>query len=150
MSFHPHNCDMKTCKLLLAAAFVVSVIGCSAKPPVAQLSGKVTFKGEPVPAGWISFTPDVDKTGEGRVRVMQIKNGVYDSSKENEPGLKPGHYLVKIAGFDGIRIPMFGQGKQIFNPVDDTFDVPEGATTKDFEIPESAGQNVKIQPTADT
>jgi hypothetical protein len=129
--------------LLLAA-------GCSAKPQPSQLSGKVTFRGEPVPAGYISFTPDVAKGGLGQIKVLQIKGGVYDSAKEGEPGINPGAYLIKIAGFDGKKIPMFGQGKQIFNPVDDEFTVPSGTSTKDFVVPDSAGQNLQIRPTADT
>jgi hypothetical protein len=131
-----------------AAVFALAAaVGCSSQPELAQLSGKVTFKGQPVPAGWISFTPE---PGKGSVKVCQIKDGVYDSSKEGEPGIHPGKNLVKIAGFDGKKIPFWGQGKQIFNPIDLEFDVPGGTSTKDFEVPESAGKNVKIQPTADS
>ncbi|HJZ91248.1 MAG TPA: hypothetical protein VKE40_10270 [Gemmataceae bacterium] len=120
--------------------------GCSSKPQMAQLSGTVTFKGQPVPAGWISFTPEA---GKGSVKVCQIKDGVYDSSKEPDPGIFPGRNLIRIGGFDGKKIPYWGQGKQIFNPVDDAIDVPTGASTRDFVIPESAGKDLKIQPTAD-
>jgi hypothetical protein len=134
-------------RLLGGAAVLALAAGCSSEPPMAQISGTVTFNGQPVPAGWISFTPDATK---GTVRVCQIKDGVYDSSKEGQPGVFPGKNLVKIAGFDGKKIPLWGQGKQIFNPVDETFDVPAGTSTKDWVIPESAGKNVKIQPTADT
>jgi hypothetical protein len=136
--------------LCLAAACLALAAGCSSKPPLSQLSGKVTFKDQPVPAGWISFTPDVAAGGLGQVKVLQIKDGVYDSAKENDPGLNPGVYQVRIAGFDGVRIPLYGQGKQIFNPIEDKHTVPEGTSTKDFVIPESAGENVQIQPTADT
>jgi hypothetical protein len=135
------------CRRILGAATVfVLAVGCSSKPQMAQLSGTVTFKGKPVPAGWISFTPG---PGVGSVRVCQIKDGVYDSAKEAEPGIYPGKNQVIIAGFDGNKIPLWGQGKQIFNPVEDTLDVPAGSTTKDFVIPDSAGQNVKVVPTAD-
>jgi hypothetical protein len=128
------------------AAVLALAAGCSSKPEMAQVSGTVTFQGKPVPAGWISFTPE---PGKGSVRVCQIKDGVYDSSKEGEPGIHPGKNQVKIAGFDGNKVPYWGQGKQIFNPVDDALDVPPGVSTKDFVIPESAGKNVKIVPTAD-
>jgi hypothetical protein len=137
-------------KLLILVSALAVFLGCSSKPQPSQLSGKVTFKGQPVPAGYISFTPDVTKGGLGPTQVMQIKEGVYDSSKEGEPGINPGVYLLEIAGFDGKRIPMYGQGKQIFTPVKDTHTVPQGTSTKDIVIPDSAGQNVKIQPTADT
>jgi hypothetical protein len=133
-------------KFLVVVVFVALASSCSSKPEPSHISGNVTFKGKPVPAGWISFTPDV---GQGQVRVYQIKDGVYDSSKETQPDLTPGTYQIKIAGFDGKKIPLWGQGKQIFNPVDDKHTVPSGTSTKDFVIPESAGHNVKIQPTAD-
>ncbi len=137
-------------KLLGAAAVFAAAVGCSSPPTPAQISGKVTFKGTPVPAGWISFTPDVAAGALGQVRVFQVNNGVYDSTHADPSGILPGTYFIKIAGFDGKKVPLWGQGKQIFNPVDDTHVVPAGTTTKDFVIPESAGKNVKIQPTADS
>ena len=75
--------------------------GCSRGPKPAQLSGKVIFKGQPVPAGYISFAPDVAKENRGQLRVLQIKDGVYDSATEVPPGINPGAYQVRIAGFDG-------------------------------------------------
>jgi hypothetical protein len=135
---------------LVAAAIVLVGAGCNSQPPLAQISGKVTFKGQPVPAGFISFTPDSAAGTLGHVRALQVKDGAYDSAKESEPGLPPGKYFIRISGFDGVRIPLYGQGKQIFNEIEDTFTVPEGESTKDWEIPDSAGENVLIQPTADT
>jgi len=137
--------------IVIPLILLLSFAGCSSKPKPSQLSGKVTFKGQPVPAGYVSFAPDVESGNLGQMRVFQIKDGVYDSAKDNPPGINPGKYMVRIAGFDGVKIPRYGQGKQIFNEVTDLYiEVPQGETTKDFVIPESAGQNVKIQPTADT
>jgi hypothetical protein len=137
-------------RLFLIAVLAFVIGGCSTRPKLSQLAGKVTFKGQPVPAGFISFTPDVASGNKGQVRVLHVKNGVYDSAKEEQPGLPPGNYFLRISGFDGVVIPRFGQGKQIFNEVSDIeFTVPEGATTKDFVIPDSAGQNVKIEFTSD-
>jgi len=139
--------------VLRISLLVVALLpaGCTRQPPMSQLSGNVTFKGQPVPAGYVSFTPDIDAGNKGQLRVFQIKDGVYDSALANPPGLPAGNYFIRIAGFDGKRIPFYGQGKQIFNEVTDLqHDVPEGTSTKDFVIPESAGQNVQIRPTADT
>lgn len=133
------------CGMVLVAV----ALGCDSQPKLSQISGNVTFKGKPVPAGYVSFSPNLDAGTEGHVRVFMVENGVYDSAKASEPGIPPGTYTIEIAGFDGVRIPMYFQGKQIFNPVKDKHVVPEGITTKDFEVPESAGQNVKITPTAD-
>jgi hypothetical protein len=138
-------------KLTPYVVLLALMMGCSSKPKPAQLSGKVTFKGQPVPAGFISFTPDPVRGNTGQIRVLQIQDGAYDSQKATPPGLNPGAYFLRISGFDGKRIPYFGQGKQIFNEVTGIdFTVPEGATTKDFTIPDSAGENVKIERTADT
>jgi len=137
-------------KLLSFAVTLSALVGCSSQPKLAQLSGKLTFKGQPVPAGWIAFTPDVAAGNLGQIKVLQVKDGIFDSSKESEPGLKPGKYNLRIAGFDGIKIPLFGQGKQIFNAYTEDFEVPEGTTTKEFIVPPSAGENVRIEKTADT
>jgi hypothetical protein len=135
----------------IALSSVLLIAGCYSKPKSSQLSGKVIFKGQPVPAGYISFLPDVNSGNKGQLRVLQIKDGAFDSAKETPPGLNPGGYIVQIAGFDGKRIPFFGQGKQIFNAVKDIqFTVPEGESAKEFTIPDSAGDNVKIERTADT
>jgi hypothetical protein len=129
---------------------VLITLGCTAKPKPAQLSGKVIFKGQPVPAGYITFAPDVGNGNRGSTKLLKIKDGVYDSSKEPlDQALTPGAYQLRIAGFDGQIQPRFNQGKQIFNPVEETFVVPDSVSTKDFTIPDSAGQNVLITPTDD-
>jgi hypothetical protein len=133
-----------------AILVVTLAIGCKPGPKVSKISGNVTFKGKPVPAGYITFTPDVATGTLGQVVGFQIRDGKYDSQSNVPPGLAPGTYKIRIGGFDGVKIPLWGQGKQIFNPVEDNCVVPEGSSTKDFEIPASAGQNVKIEPTADT
>jgi hypothetical protein len=138
-------------RIFVLASCVLLAFSCASKPKLAQLSGKVTFKGQPVPAGFVSLTPDVANGNNGQITVLQIKDGVYDSAQQNPPGIKPGPYFLRISGFDGKRIPYFGQGKQIFNEWRDLeFTVPDGTSTKDFEVPASLGENVKIEKTADT
>src|SRR5262245_11790557 len=135
---------------LPTALLLVIALGCSPKPKTVQLSGKVTFKGQPVPAGYIIFMPDVGNGNRGSSKLLKIKDGVYDSSQEPpDQALTPGAYQLRIAGFDGQILPRFNQGKQIFNPVDETLVVPDNVSTKDFTIPDSAGQNVQISPTDD-
>jgi len=111
------------------------------------LSGTVTFKGQPVPAGYVSFLPP---SGGGTQRVVQIKDGKFDTAEmQGEKGVHPGPNTVTIAGFDGKVVKHFGQGKQIFNPVTEPFTVPDAASTKDFVVPEAAGKNLKVEPTSD-
>jgi hypothetical protein len=123
--------------------------GCGTKTKTGQLKGRVLFKGQPVPAGYISFTPDATKGNQGSVKVAQIKDGMYDTSVASDPGIVPGPTVIRIAGFDGKVVPRFGQGKHIFNVYEVREILPERATSKDFTVPDSAAENLKIEPTAD-
>ena len=133
--------------VLLSSAMMLTGCG-GGGPPMSQVSGTVTFKGKPIPAGNVMFTPDVSVAG-GQVRMFMVTEGAYDSSKDPSPGLKPGDYEVTVMGYDGKRIPNYFQGKQIFNSVKEQMTVPQGASKKDFEVPDSAGVNVKVFETGD-
>jgi hypothetical protein len=130
-------------------AVLVLGAGCAKQEKLGQLSGKVTFNGKPVPAGYVSFMPESSAGNLGRVKVAQIKNGVYDTSLEPDPGIYPGATIIRIAGFDGKKIKGFSQGKQIFNPYELRATLPEGTSTRDFNVPASAAENLKIEPTSD-
>jgi hypothetical protein len=139
-------------RLVYLTAVLVTTIttGCGGSAnKVGQLKGKVMFKGQPVPAGYISFTPDASKGNQGSVKVAQIKDGLYDTSLASDPGVIPGPNIIRIAGFDGKVVPRFGQGKQIFNPHELRHTLAEGADSKDFTIPDSAADNLRIEPTSD-
>jgi hypothetical protein len=124
--------------------------GCGeAKREVANLSGKVTFKGQPVPAGFINFLPDVPRGNRGEVKAFEIKDGVYDTAAGPNPGVYPGANKIMISGFNGKSKPLWPQGVQIFNPINLDLTVATGTNTRDFEVPLSAGQNVRIVPTDD-
>jgi len=133
---------------LPALVLALASAGCGPSgPKLVALSGTVTFKGEPVPAGYITFTPP---SGGGIVRSVPIKNGRYDTAEAvGEKGVHPGPNAIRITGFNGKKEKFYADGKQIFNPVEEQFTVPDAGGTKDFVIPESAGKNVKIEPTSD-
>jgi len=136
---------------LIMAALVVVSGGCGqAKREVANLSGKVTFKGLPLPVGFINFMPDVTGGNRGEVKGFEIKDGVYNTAEGPNPGIYPGPNKIMISGFDGKpKMPLWPKGQQIINPINLELTVASGTNTKDFEVPLSAGQNVKIVPTAD-
>jgi hypothetical protein len=135
--------------VVLGAALAIPA-GCGPEKKVlGQLKGKVTFKGRPVPAGYIQFMPDATKGNQGAVKVAQIKDGMYDTGLGSDPGIVPGPTVIRIAGFDGKVVPRFGQGQQIFNIYELQDNLAEGTVTKDFAVPDSAADNLKIEPTAD-
>lgn len=137
--------------LFFTIAVVAAADGCGqAKRETAQLSGKVTFKGQPVPAGFINFLPDVPAGNRGEVKAFEIKDGVYDTAQGSNSGIYPGANKIMISGFTGKpKMPLWPKGEQIFNPINLELTVAAGTNTKDFEVPLSAGQNVRIVPTAD-
>lgn len=75
-----------------AALFVlaVSVAGCSKESGVA-LEGKVSYGGEPIDVGTITFVPT---GGEGIKSGGLIENGNYKIEAKNGPG--PGSHRVEI------------------------------------------------------
>jgi len=130
-------------------ALALAAAGCGPTgPKLVSLSGTVTFKGQPVPAGYVTFTPPA---GGGVVRMVVIKDGKFDTADMQgaEKGVHPGTNTITIAGFNGQKEKFYGMGKQIFNPVTEPFTVPDAGGTKEFVVPEAAGKNVKIEPTSD-
>jgi hypothetical protein len=68
----------RTCRLLLTLPlFLVVVSGCKTSRTPAKVSGKVTYKGEPVPAGSITFHP---KEGGGTYPYTLNPDGTYSGS----------------------------------------------------------------------
>lgn len=136
-------------RLLCPLAILAIPLGCSKEAKMGQLSGTVTFKGKPVPAGYISFMPDATGGNLGPVKVAQIHDGVYNTALETNPGISPGAMVIRIAGFDGKKQKGFSQGKQIFNPYELRATVTSGTSTMDFTIPPSAADRLRIEPTSD-
>ena len=109
-------------KAALIASFLLVAIGCN--NPYATTQGQVTFEGQPVQEGTISFEP-VD--GQGPTAGCGIQNGEYQIAR-----IVPGKKVVRITAQrkTGKRIPL----SQIMPPGM----APKGATTEEIEsyIPE--------------
>jgi hypothetical protein len=81
---------------LLGAIVLASLGGCADPKNRQQVTGEVSFKGQPVEDGIINFGPmDGQTTGEG----AQIVKGKYRIPKEK--GLSPGKYTVRIYAGNG-------------------------------------------------
>lgn len=82
--------------LMVAGALLCS-IGCSGDDGKHTISGTVTFKGEPVPAGEVRFTPDMSKGNNGPVVLARIKEGRYETPSDK--GVVGGPYQLRVSGF---------------------------------------------------
>ncbi|MFN7891962.1 MAG: hypothetical protein ACK5OC_16840 [Pirellula sp.] len=120
------------CWLLIAAPIM---LGCGESgPKLYEVAGTVTFKGQPVPAGTVMFTPNQSKGGKGPSGLASIKQGRYDTSSSDGSGVLGGPYIVQIIGLDGKPAEMSPEGIPLFPDYTEAIDLPQQNSTKDFEV----------------
>jgi hypothetical protein len=125
--------------VILAAigiAGLVSTTGCSRRPrgPTRHaVSGRITFAGQPVPAGRITFEPDMTAGNAGPGGYGEIKAGRYTTYPDM--GTVGGPHIVIITGFDGVPVGELVDGRPLFREYRTTADLPPRQTTVDFEVP---------------
>lgn len=127
--------------VLLAAA-------CNSAPPGPQrfdVSGKATFDGKPIPSGKIMFEPDSTKGNEGPQGSADILNGVFDT-KLGGKGTVGGPHNVRLQGFDGKKVEGWPDGQPIFIEFTIPADLPKESTTKDFDVPRKAADELPKTP----
>ncbi len=91
---------MKSKTPIIFAALCVAILlasGCGPSYPLGKVSGTVTYNGEPVKTGDVTFHP-----AEGRVSVTKIENGqIIDATTfETGDGATLGATTVTIAAFE--------------------------------------------------
>ena len=125
-----------TSRVLLGTWLLLLALGCGqAGPGRFDVSGKVTFAGNPVPSGWVSFTPDTAKGNSGPQGVAAIRAGAYDTTGANGKGTVGGPMIVRIEGFDGQATPDLPNGRPLFAPYEVKVELPRERITKDLEVP---------------
>jgi hypothetical protein len=132
---------------ILSASLCALALGCGGEKTY-RVSGKVTFKGQPLPAGRIYFTPDQKKGNKGATGYADIKDGAYDTSATGGRGVIAGATTVKIEGYDPNqkeKSDVSGEtsAKALFLPYQTNYDVPSQDSTKDFEVPATADPKAK-------
>lgn len=113
---------------------MMMVVGCS-KPKSDRLTfeGAVTWKGQPVPAGRVYFSPDTAKGGSGPQGYALITDGRYDTNSESSKGCHAGPQTAEVHGFDGQGEKGFGN--PLFAPYSISIEVPAEGGTIDLEVP---------------
>ncbi len=137
MRFASYN---RRCFLLLQAVWIGLLVGCGrdAVPNPYQVSGTVSFAGQPVPKGFITFSPDTSLGNSGPGGGAAIVDGKYKT--EPGKGIVGGAYVVRIVGYDGVATAAEGEelqdGKPLFVPYQSTVEFPAEDVTQDFEVPQ--------------
>ena len=95
----------KSVATALSVAAVVVVLGCGGDESGLgrryKVTGKVTYKGEPVSHGTVNFIPTKPPPPDGRAATGTIKDGFYSlSTTGHDDGALPGDYNVAIVAVD--------------------------------------------------
>ncbi len=86
--------------LLGMSVLMAFVAGCDGGIAQYEVTGQLTFEGEPVPQGRIIFTPRTGPDGYGAQGVARVDAGKIISHDEKR--MIGGKYQIQIIGFDGI------------------------------------------------
>ncbi len=115
--------------------------GCGSGERIYRLSGSVTFKGKPIPAGYIVFEPDSSKGNSGPAGRCEIAEGKFDTGKADGRGTVGGAHLVRIVGLSGNPNANADGSKEVslplplFPPYETTAELPMEDSTQDFDVP---------------
>lgn len=119
-------------------AVAVMLSGCSSHGPERyELSGRVTYDGQPIPAGVITFEPDAVAINATTIGEAEIQGGQYKTLPGK--GVVGGPHTVFIAGYNGIPEPGSGPyGASLFTPAHKiSVQLPYESSTFDFQVPNS-------------
>jgi Prokaryotic lipoprotein-attachment site len=118
----------------LAAALTV-LAGCGQTGPTYyHVAGTVTFGGQPVPKGTVTFEPDAAKGVRGQMGYADLVDGKFDTRAAGK-GVLGGAYVVRILGYDGKAAYEAPYGNGIFPEYTITRDLPKEDSTLTIDVP---------------
>jgi len=79
---------------------LVMLSGCTRGPDRFDVTGQVTFRGQSVSVGRITFVPAGNEAMRGAPGFAAIRDGHFDTSTGRSPGA--GRYRFMVDGFDGV------------------------------------------------
>lgn len=117
---------------LLLAAFAA----CGRKKGLTEISGTVTFKNAPVPAGTITIEPDPSRDNHGPQCAAGIADGVFRSRYNY--GSVSGPVVIRVDGYTGNPEGESFVGRQLFSTYEFTAEIPKAAShTLDIVVPDA-------------
>jgi hypothetical protein len=133
---------------LIAALALLSGCGSSTGLNLGRVRGKVTYKGEPIKYGTVSFVPDSTKGTSGPIAMGNIKDdGSYViSTSDAADGAVVGHHKISVVGLDPTPIP--GQ-KPVPNPEESPSEVMK-ARAKGLHTPRASSKGAAAKVEGDT
>lgn len=117
---------------VMLAVLGVTCSGCGNDSGRADVSGRVTFQGEPVPVGTIEYRPNSEKGTGGPQTLLVIRDGYYESKGK---GPVFGHHIVKVSGYTGVEIPFVPEGERLFPVHKEEVEITEDSYKIDYDFP---------------
>jgi hypothetical protein len=120
--------------IVVAVLALATSVGCQKSNGLTPVTGRVTFKGSPVPMGNVSIEPDASQGNKGPQCRSSIINGVFTSRPEF--GAVSGAVIVDVEGAEQraeseYPVPLFP--RYTFKT-----EIPKGKATLDIAVPEDA------------
>ena len=121
--------------VVLLLAVLCGASGCEKKVQYYHVWGKITYQGQPIPAGSITFDPDIAGGVDGRQGFAMIKNGEYDTRIDDGRPTPGGKYVARVYATDGIPGPERPNGKPLFPERLIPKELPKADGPLDIDVP---------------
>ncbi|NQW46810.1 MAG: hypothetical protein HQ464_03470 [Planctomycetes bacterium] len=115
---------------------LVSVSGCQKSNGLTPVSGRVTFKGNPVPMGNVYIEPDASQGNKGPQCRSSIIKGIFASRPEF--GSVSGPVIVDVEGSE--QRPESEFPLPLFRRYTFKTEIPKGRATLDIVVPEDVAK----------
>lgn len=127
-----------------STAFVAMTVmmlasGCGESAPAGpqryRLTGKVTFDGQPLKFGTITFEPDAAKGNSGPQGMATVRDGIFDTSKAGGAGVVGGPTRIVVDGTSHAIVTEGGEGTVLFSGYAIEKDLSKENGTVDIDVP---------------
>jgi hypothetical protein len=127
----------RICSAFAAGLLLLTILGCeTAIGPLAQVQGRVTFKGQSLPGGSIVFSPDPQRGNRGSFARGEIgPDGTYTLQTGDLPGVVSGWHRVTIVAVEPAAVPAPGE----------VFAVPRSLLPGRYGDPELSGLTAEVR-----
>lgn len=125
-----------------AGILLAALAGCGRNKGLTEISGTVTFKNAPVPAGTITIEPDSSRDNRGPQCAAGIANGTFKS--RSNYGSVSGPVVVRVDGFTGKPEGESILGRPLFPSYEFTAEIPKASRhTLDIVVPENPAKSTR-------
>lgn len=133
---------------LVAAALALSGCGSNSGLSLGRVHGKVTFKGQSIKYGTVSFVPDASKGTNGPIAQGTInEDGSFVlSTSDSGDGAVVGHHRISVVGLDPTPIP---GGDPVPSPAESPLDVMK-ARAKGLHEARAPNKKARAKVTGET